>query len=339
MVTDLGEGPAVSDALLGPDPDAALTAVLSWAEAMARLHRNGLGRRDRFRAELALRAGDLPVADHVMPTVVDEAALLLERRCDELGVPAPRGAYGELRELARELGADDNASISPSDACPDDNVQTPAGLMIVDFEGAQWRHIAWDLAYLTVPWPTCWCSWRMPSDVSERALERYRNAVEDVLPYVRTARFRTDVAAAAQGWAMVSVAHLLPEAIGDDPPPRDPDRPTPRRRALILHRLDRARRAREESALARWPTGCAARWPTAGARCRSATPRPSTPTGRARRPLGSTACSAGMVSRRSRPAGATAWSPSGCSTACTAATPRSSAGPWHGHASSTCPAC
>ena len=26
----------------------------------------------------------------------------------------------------------------------------------------QWRHVAWDLAYLRVPWPTCWCSWRLP---------------------------------------------------------------------------------------------------------------------------------------------------------------------------------
>jgi hypothetical protein len=25
--------------------------------------------------------------------------------------------------------------------------------------------VAWDAAYLTVPWPTCWCSWRL-SDAS-----------------------------------------------------------------------------------------------------------------------------------------------------------------------------
>lgn len=250
VVSDLGAGPAVSDALLGDDPDAAAAAVLSWAEAMARLHRSGLGRRDRFRAELSLRAADRPVADHVMPTVVDEAALLLEQRCDQLGVAAPPGAFHELRQLARDLGAGANASVSPSDACPDDNVQTANGLMIVDFEGAQWRHIAWDLAYLTVPWPTCWCAWRIPADVSERALERYRQTIEAELPYVRTAQFRTDIAAAALGWALVSAAWLLPDALGDDPPPRDPDKVMPRRRALILHRLDGARRG-GESALAR----------------------------------------------------------------------------------------
>ncbi len=212
--------------------------------------------------------------------------------------------------------------------------------MIVDFEGAQWRHIAWDLAYLTVPWPTCWCSWRMPSTSSERALERYRNAVEDVLPYVRTARFRSDLAAAALGWAMVSVAHLLPErarrrpaaarpgpahaaAPGADPAPARPGPPGTRGVRARPAGRPAARRAGR-------PLGRGAARLRPGLRHRP---------GRARRPLGSTACSAGMVSRRSRPAGDTAWSPSGSSTACTAATPRSSAGPWHGHASSTCRAC
>lgn len=243
VLSDLGAGPPVSDALLGTDPDAASAAVLSWAEAMARLHRCALGGRERFRAELALRSGDLPIADHVMPVVVDEAALLLERRFAELGAPPPRGALGELRQLARTLGAGENASLSPSDSCPDDNVGTPDGLMLVDFEGAQWRHVAWDVAYLTVPWPTCWCSWRMPADLGERAVERYRATVEEAMPYVRTAEFRRDVAAATLGWALVSTAWLLPQALGDDPPPHDPAKVMPRRRASILHRLDGARRA------------------------------------------------------------------------------------------------
>jgi hypothetical protein len=246
---DLGTGPTVATALLGADAEAAAAAVLAWAEAIARLHRCALGGRDRFRAELALRCGDLPIADHVMPTVVDEAALLLQRRCDDLGVTAPRGAFDELRNLARTLGAGENASLSPSDSCPDDNVQTADGLMLVDFEGAQWRHVAWDVAYLSVPWPTCWCSWRMPGDVSERAVERYRATIEDALPYVRTAAFRADVAAAALSWALVSTAWLLPQALGDDPPPQDPAKVMPGRRALILHRLDRARRGDGHDAL------------------------------------------------------------------------------------------
>ena len=93
-------------------------------------------------------------------------------------------------------------------------MRTADGVVLVDFEGAQWRHVAWDVAYLTVPWPSCWCSWRMPSDVVERAVERYRARIESALPYVRTPQFRHDLAAATAGWALISTSWFLPNASG-----------------------------------------------------------------------------------------------------------------------------
>jgi hypothetical protein len=250
VLTDLGTGRNVADALLADDPEAAGAAVRGWAEAIASLHRATLSSRARFRAELALRAGDLPIADHVMSTVVDEASGLLENHCARLGVAVPHGALTELRQIPRELRADEHSALSPSDACPDDNVGIGEHFALVDFEAAQWRHIAWDVAYLTVPWPTCWCSWRMPGDVVERAVERYRATIEDALPYVRTADFRHDVATAALGWELVSTAWLLPDALADDPPATDPSKQTPTRRAMILQRLGAARRADHHAAVA-----------------------------------------------------------------------------------------
>lgn len=253
VMSDLGPGRTVADALLGTSADEATAAVLEWAEAVADLHAATLGGRARFRAELALRAGDLPVADHVMPAVVDETALLLETRCAELGVAIPSGALREFRELPRTLRADaEAAALSPSDACPDDNVRTADGVVLVDFEGAQWRHVVWDVAYLTVPWASCWCAWRMPSDVVERAVEHYRARIESALPYVRTPQFRKDLAAATAGWAFISAAWLLPDASGTDRPATDRRKVTPARRAMILHRLDRARRNGDLERLARF---------------------------------------------------------------------------------------
>ena len=250
VLTDLGTGPNVADALLGDDASAAGGAVLAWAHAMAALHRATLSSRDRFRAELALRAGDLPIADHVMTTVVDEASGLLDTQSGRLGVTVPRGALSELRQIPRELRHDGPAALSPSDACPDDNVRVGDTVALVDFEGAQWRHVAWDVAYLIVPWPTCWCSWRMSGDVAERAVERYRATIEDVLPYVRTADFRRDVALAALAWQFVSTASLLPDALDADPPAADPSKVMPTRRAMILHRLGAAQRSTHRPALA-----------------------------------------------------------------------------------------
>jgi hypothetical protein len=242
VLSDLGTGPNVADALLGDDPEPAAAAVIAWAGAVASLHRATLGSRERFRAELGLRAGDLPISIHVMSTVVDEAAGLLENHCARLGIPVPHGALAELRQIPRVLRPDANAALTPSDACPDDNVRVGDDVVLVDFEAAQWRHVAWDVAYLTVPWPTCWCSWRMPADVSERAVERYRATIEDALPYVRTSEFRRDVSVAAAAWELISTAWLLPEALDDDLPAADPAKVMPTRRAMLLHRLGAARR-------------------------------------------------------------------------------------------------
>jgi hypothetical protein len=253
VMTDAGDGPSVADALLGDNPAAGTEAVLAWAAAVGTLHRATLGVRDAFRAALRARSGELMLGESRMSLVVDEAAAALDELCMRLDVRVPSGALAALRELARGLGHE-IAALSPHDACPDNNVRTARGLVLVDFEGAQWRHVAWDVAYLTVPWPSCSCSWRTPGDVVERAIERYRASVEAELPYVRTARFRDDVAAASVTWTFVATARQLPSALGDDAPPRHPARLAPSRRALILHRLRQARHFDQQPALAELAT-------------------------------------------------------------------------------------
>jgi hypothetical protein len=250
VMSDVGIGPSVADALLARDFDAGAEAVLSWAQAIATLHRSTLGSREEFRTALAHRAGDLPVSETRMLAAADDAARLLEQGCFDLDVRVPSGSLAELRDLPRRLNGDHAAALSPHDACPDNNVRVGDALTLIDFEGAQWRHIAWDVAYLSVPWPSCWCSWRMPGDVAGRALERYRTTIEDELPYVRTPEFRQDVSSAATGWALISTSWFLPKALADDPPATDPAKLTPTRRAMILHRLYGACRSAELPALA-----------------------------------------------------------------------------------------
>lgn len=243
VMTDVGSGPSVAAALRGDDAAVGAGAVREWALAMGRLHRATLGERERFRAALGQRSGELLLGESRMSMAADQAAHLLERQCLDLDVVPPSHALRELRDVPRRLSADLAGAISPDDACPEDNVWLGDRLMLVDFEGAQWRHIAWDVAYLTVPWPTCGCSWRMPRDVASRALESYRLELETELPYVRDPQFRVDVAEAALAWSFISTSWYLPSALDDAPANDAAGEPTPSRRALILHRLDGARRA------------------------------------------------------------------------------------------------
>jgi hypothetical protein len=216
VMSDLGAGPNVADALLGDDPAAATTAMLSWAQAVATVHRLTYGSGAAFTDELSMRSGATPVQGSKMASLIERVAGVLPRHCLALGIEVPTSALTELRDICTRLPDDGPAAtLTPADACPDNNIRSGDALLLIDFESAQWRHAAWDVAYLSVPWPTCWCSWRLPADVVELAIT---------------------------GWAFISASRLLPSALDGDPGETDPAYPTPARRAMILHRLDGARR-------------------------------------------------------------------------------------------------
>jgi hypothetical protein len=89
----------------------------------------------------------------------------------------------------------------------------------------------------------------MPAAVSERAIDAYRAVAVAGFPEVAGDAFERDLAAAVTGWALLSTSWALDAALGSDSPP-PPQRPAPTRRAVILHRLDRASRGVELPALA-----------------------------------------------------------------------------------------
>lgn len=249
VTDDLGPGRSVAQALLGRDAGPAGDAVEAWARAMAVLHVATREARAAFRAALDERQGDLPVAESRVGVDLEDAVRVLDRDCGALGVRVPDGAFAQLRGLATRLGAAGPAALTPADACPDNNVRTASGLGLVDFEGAQWRHVAWDVAYLRVPWPTCWCAWRMPDVVADRAVAAYRRIAGAAIPSIAADEFERDVEAATAGWALVSTTWFIDNAFTEHRT-TDPDKPTPTRRAMILHRLELAARCAELPALA-----------------------------------------------------------------------------------------
>ncbi len=256
ILDDLGAGASVADALLGDDPHAAEDALCAWAEAIAGVHSATRGSRAAFRAALAERQGELPVGESRVAVELEDAVRVLDRECAMLDVRIPAGAFDELRGLAKRLGGSALAALTPADACPDNNVLTADRLVLVDYEGAQWRHLAWDVAYLKVPWPSCWCSWRMPDAASDRAVAAYIRAAAPRIPEVEDSAFGHDVEAAVVGWALITTTWFIDNALGVDPP-LYPARPTPTRRAMILHRLDCAARTTELAAAAELAAGLA----------------------------------------------------------------------------------
>jgi hypothetical protein len=241
LLDDLGDRPSLATALLARDPDAAADALVAWARALAALHTATRDARERFTAELDARAGDLPVAAATTRTGLDDAVRLLDRELAALGVAVPGGAFTELRALADRLDAGPSA-LTPGDVCPDNCVGDGAGgFVLIDYEDAQWRPVAWDVACLLVPWPTCWCAWRLTERSARRAVDAYREAAAPAFPAVADDAFAADVEAAAAGWALRTAASMLDGALAGTAPVGPPDR-VPPRRATVLNRLEQAAR-------------------------------------------------------------------------------------------------
>ena len=74
-----------------------------------------------------------------------------------LRVAVPEGTFDVLAALPSRFRVD-ASSLSAAEICPDNNLVGDAGLVLLDFEFALWRPIAWGRPYLSVPWPTCWCA-------------------------------------------------------------------------------------------------------------------------------------------------------------------------------------
>jgi len=170
-----------------------------------------------------------------MPSSLARGADGLLTSLPELGVDVDFDLVSRMRTLPDRFAVPVTV-LSPGDACPDNNVVVGRGLRLLDFEFAEARHPAWDVAYLTAPWPSCWCAWRLPLPLARRSVAVYTESLRDVLPYVDTAAFAADVDLATLGWTLWGVALHLDRALRE---PAD-DRGSPRRpgrRSVILHRL------------------------------------------------------------------------------------------------------
>jgi hypothetical protein len=123
--------------------------------------------------------------------------------------------------------------------CPDNNLVGGSGVRLLDFEFAVWRHVAWDAAYLTVPWPTCWCAWSLDATVARAALDRWRAGVAVAWPDASGPGLDHDLALAQEGWAWLAGSWSVAALVDGTGNPPNPAKPSPRMadRSLRLLRV------------------------------------------------------------------------------------------------------
>lgn len=251
VMDDLGEGGHLAEVLLGPDHGRATATLSGWADAVAGLHRAGSGLREAFERGVQDRSPE-PVEVDYLPAQLATAATEWARLATALDVVLPGGTFDVLTAVPSRFRVE-ASSLSAADMCPDNNLvhvgtdrvkgSAPDGprLSLLDFEFAVWRPIAWDAAYLHVPWPTCWCAWSLESAAADAALGRWRDAVSQTWPVARGTDFDRDLELATEAWAWLAGSWCLAGLVDDGPSTRaNPVKPMPRMPDRVLRFLGTA---------------------------------------------------------------------------------------------------
>lgn len=193
--------------------------------------------RQTFVERLAQLGAPYAIACDTTTNYANDAISQLEPALARIGLSHPAEAANELRRAVDALAVTGDpsqpAAMVPGDTCPDNNVDRTEGMVLFDFEGAQYRHVAWEMAYLTVPWPTCWCSWAIPAHVARHAIALWRRLLAPTFPCVANPSFEIDLARATMVWAAQWVGHSLAPAIDGVERPRFHEDLAPSDRATV----------------------------------------------------------------------------------------------------------
>ncbi|MGJ6967448.1 hypothetical protein ACSDR0_36570 [Streptosporangium sp. G11] len=237
VMEDLGSAPTLADVLLGDDPQAALDGLSAWARGLGRLSAASVHRRADLAALSARYGLGVPSWDEE-PWLARYAAEFPSALAG-IGVEAPPELAGELERIAT-TGADEYLAFTPGDTCPDNNLLTPDGLRLIDFESACYQPVFMTAAYCRMPFATCWCVFTLPAGLAERIEETYRAEVVEAYPeLVRDEIWQPGIRRAVALWTVYMTADLIPR-VAEDRPAHRFRRPVPTLRQLLRYRWETA---------------------------------------------------------------------------------------------------
>lgn len=210
---DLGSSPDLAEILLTGTAEQARAGLEGYVDALLEVHLATFGHlaeHDEIRAEYdPPRSFSELLSDGGWLRLAESLAKL------DLG-PLPAGVAEAVAWVDAQLAPSERWwAFTVADCCPDNNQVRPDGrVMLFDLEFAGCRHALLDLSYLRTLMPTCWCLRRLPDDLSERLVERYRDKLLAARPELDAAEFEAGLAASRAFWAISTMSWRLDEAFG-----------------------------------------------------------------------------------------------------------------------------
>ena len=218
VLEDLGSHPSLADRLLGESAASAESALREWASCYGRLAAATVGREAELDRLIAAYGGGRERGPEAFESRLVRYCADFPQKLAALGRSVPTGLDEEIAGINRLLADDTHRVFSPGDICPDNNLLTPGGLRMLDFEGASFHSVFHDAAYARMPFATCWCVYALPRRLAAEIEELYRAEVVRALPDLADDRlWGRGMHAAVAFWTVAMSVVLLGRMMAAEP--------------------------------------------------------------------------------------------------------------------------
>ena len=235
VMADLG-GTSLEAMLLGDDAGAATGAVVALGDTLGALHAWTLGREDEHLRALAASGSPCPDRERYGTWTGVDGWDDIEDDAASLGLPDARGARHDV-EWVRERLSNPGPflALTHTDPSPCNAVVTANGVVLVDWEGAGFRHVGLDAAWLHFPFPNYSAHYAvLPSHVVRASDAAYRARLAAAVPEARSDQGYDEMLAVGLAAALVVRAQRLPVLAAPGQTPHD----SWRRRTQLVQQIE-----------------------------------------------------------------------------------------------------
>ncbi|WP_058998881.1 phosphotransferase [Leptolyngbya sp. NIES-2104] len=212
ILEDVQNAARLVESLLGNDYAQAEQALLQYAECLGQLHAQTIGKAAEFEEMFKAIAPNVkPIRDTVN---IHKHQLMLE----SLGICTENRWLHDLEAINETINhPGEYLAYIHADACPDNVLDTGAGLRLIDFETGHFGHALIDAAYGRMMFPSCWCANRLPHAVVQQMEDTHRAVLIQRCPVAADdRRFEIALVKACGFWLLYTLTRHLESALRKD---------------------------------------------------------------------------------------------------------------------------
>lgn len=212
ILEDVQHSARFVESLLGNDYAQAEQALLQYAECLGHLHMYTIGRAAEFEEMFKTIVPNVkPIRDTVN---IHKHQLMLE----SLGIYTENRWLHDLEAINETINhPGEFLAYIHADACPDNVLDTGAGLRLIDFETGHFGHALIDAAYGRMMFPSCWCANRLPHAVVRQMEDTHRAIlIQRCLVAADDRLFEIALVKACGFWLLYTLTRHLESALRKD---------------------------------------------------------------------------------------------------------------------------